>query len=313
MAGILDKKTRFMDTFLTDRGRQELAKGELQFSFATFSDYGTFYESDDESPTTAADAVNRIMFEAANRPQDLIIPEFDNDGGMLFPAGSFDIVNGELKEISGSSGLMKGTALVASASSAISDSMNSFSDMMPLRSEEPVQKTTGFSISSTSKVFNVTTSTPLSNSVPNTVLLDNVESLWQDKKLTHVQNFQHMPPINKVSRKKLKEYPKLQQPTPLSFNDLRRELNIGASNTGWSTVEPPAEIVFDKTSTSNNLVCQVWEVTSSSMNKLRMIDFGEFEDEDPFSPGKHVFFIGKLFDDDSNDKTFMNLFTVVFD
>jgi hypothetical protein len=44
-----------------------------------------------------------------------------------------------------------------------------------------------------------------------------------------------------------------------------------------------------------------------------MIDFGEFEDSDPFSPGKHVFFVGKLFDDDSLEKTFVNLFTVVFD
>ena len=44
-----------------------------------------------------------------------------------------------------------------------------------------------------------------------------------------------------------------------------------------------------------------------------MIDFGEFEDADPFSPGKHIFFVGKVFDDDEGDTTFINLFTVVFD
>jgi|TARA_R110001599_G_scaffold59090_4_gene164064 hypothetical protein len=313
MAGILDKKTRFMDTFLTDRGRQELAKGELRFSFATFSDYGTFYDSSLEDSSVASEAVNRIMFEAANRPQDLVIPEFDSDGGILFPAGDFDIVNGELKTISGSLSLIKGAALVSSASLAISDSMNSFNDMLPLRSEEAIQKNTGFSISTTSKTFNVTTSKPIPSSKPNVAMLDNVESLWQDKKLTHVKNFQHMPPINKTSRKQLKKYPKLQQPTPLSFDDLRQELNAGDTLNSWSAVEPPAKIVFDKTSATNNLVCQVWEVTSSSMNKLRMIDFGEFEDSDPFSPGKHVFFVGKLFDDDSLEKTFVNLFTVVFD
>jgi len=313
MAGILDKKTRFMDTFLTDRGRQELAKGELRFSFATFSDYGTFYDSSLEDSSVASEAVNRIMFEAANRPQDLVIPEFDSDGGILFPAGDFDIVNGELKTISGSPSLIKPAALVSSASLAISDSMNSFNDMLPLRSEEAIQKNTGFSISTTSKTFNVTTSKPIPSSKPNVAMLDNVESLWQDKKLTHVKNFQHMPPINKTSRKQLKKYPKLQQPTPLSFDDLRQELNAGDTLNSWSAVEPPAKIVFDKTSATNNLVCQVWEVTSSSMNKLRMIDFGEFEDSDPFSPGKHVFFVGKLFDDDSLEKTFVNLFTVVFD
>ena len=44
-----------------------------------------------------------------------------------------------------------------------------------------------------------------------------------------------------------------------------------------------------------------------------MIDFGDFEDKDPYSPGKHVFFAGKLMNDDTGDKTFINLFTVVFD
>jgi len=98
----------------------------------------------------------------------------------------------------------------------------------------------------------------------------------------------------------------------LSYDDLRKELD-GNSAVDWTGVGEPAEITFDATSDSNNLVCQVWEITSSSMEKLRMIDFGEFEDSDPYSPGKHVFFVGKLFDDDTGDKTFINLFTVVFD
>ena len=312
MAGILDKKTRFMDTFLTDRGRQEVAKGELRFSFATFSDYGTFYEATDEDPNVAEDATSRILFEAANRPQDLVIPEFDDDGGMFFPAGGFDIVNGQLKSLSGSIGLQKGQDLVTSSSAAISDSVNSFVEMRPLRSEEAVAKTTGFALSSTSKTFTVDAQKPIPKSKPNKMMLENAESLWQDKKLSHVLNYQLLTPVNKISGQELRDYPKLQQPTPLSYDDLRMELD-GSSNTGWSGVGDPAEIKFDKTSASNNLVCQVWEVTSSSLEKLRMIDFGEFEDSDPYSPGKHIFFVGKLFDDDTGDKTFINLFTVVFD
>tara|TARA_B100001094_G_scaffold328748_2_gene389881 strand:+ start:559 stop:1497 length:939 start_codon:yes stop_codon:yes gene_type:complete len=312
MAGILDKKTRFMDTYLTDRGRQELAKGELRFSFALFSDYGTFYEGSMANPNVAESPANRIYFEAANRPQDLVIPEFDADGGMLFPAGGFDIVNGELKVLTGSKNLLKGADLVTSASSAISDSMESFVEMRPLRSEEAIAKTTGFELSDSSKVFPVTVSKPIAKSKPNSVMLDNVESLWQDAKLSHVDNFQHLPPINKTSGNELKEYPKIQQPAPASYDDLRRELE-GSESGGWTGVGDPATIKFDKTSPTNNLVCQVWEVTSSSMNKLRMIDFGEFEDADPFSPGKRVYFVGKLMDDDTGDQTFINLFTVVFD
>ena len=312
MAGILDKKTRFVDTFLTDRGRQELAKGELRFSFATFSDYGTFYESDVSNPKVAADATSRIQFEAANRHQDLVIPEYDSDGGMLYPTEGFDLVNGQITVLTGSETFIKGAALVASASVVISDSIQSFRDMRPLRSEEAVQKTTGFDISIESSTFTVNSSFPLSPTAPKEILLENAESLWQDKKLTHVRNFQFLPPVNKISGKKLKDFARLQQPTPLSYDDLRIELE-GTTSGQWSGVGPPVSVKFDSTSPDNNLVCQVWEITSSSVEKLRMIDFGEFADSDPFSPGKHVFFVGKLFDDDSGDKTFLNLFTVVFD
>lgn len=312
MAGILDKKTRFVDTFLTDQGRQELAKGELRFSFGVFSDYATFYDTSVDDPSVAAEAVNRIQFEAASRPQDLVIPEYDDDGGMLYPAGGFDIVNGQLKVLTGSGALLSGDALVVSASAAISDSINSFVDMMPLRTEEAVQLNTGFQLSLTSNAFKVDRLKPIAPSKPNVLQLENAESLWQDKKLTHVRNFQFLPPKNKISGDQLRDYPKIQQPEPQSYNDLRTELE-GTGVGGWSGVGDPAQIKFDKTSPTNNLVCQVWEVTSSSMTKLRMIDFGEFADDDPFSPGKHVFFLGKLFDDDTGDKTFLNLFTVVFD
>jgi len=311
MAGILDKKTRFMDTFLTDRGRQELAKGELRFSFATFSDYGTFYDSSVEDPNVASDATKRIQFEAANRPQDLVIPEFDADGGMLFPAGEFDIINGELKVLTGSTNFIKGNDLASSSSMAISDSMKSFVDMQPLRSEEAIQKTEGFKISSTLATFQIDAHGPIPKDEATEIKLDNVESLWQDKKLSHVPNFKFLPPINKASKRKLREYPRIQQPEPLSFDDLRKEL-VAKPNTGLKSV-PNANISFENTSIDNNLVCQIWEITSSSMNKLRMIDFGDFEDKDPYSPGKHVFFAGKLMNDDTGDKTFINLFTVVFD
>jgi len=313
MAGILDKKTRFMDTFLTSLGREQLAKGELNFAFATFSDYSTFYEASLEDPDVAEDAINRIFFEAANRPQDLVIPEFDADGGMFFPAGGFDLIDGQLKLLTGSSTQsLSGMDLVVSASSMMQDCVESFKEMQPLRSEESLTNSTGFKLSQNSGEFLVTTNLPISPGVPTQISLSNIESLWQDKRLTHVPNFQFKPPINKTSRKQLKTFAKLQQPTPLSFDDLATEL--GANDpSGETGVGPPISLTFPATSNDNNLVCQVWEVTSGSINKLRMIDFGEFEDSDPYSPGKHVFFVGKLFNDDGGEETFLNLFTVVFD
>jgi hypothetical protein len=313
MAGILDKKTRFMDTFLTSMGREQMAKGELKFAFAIFSDYNTFYESSREDPNVAEDAINRVFFEAANRPQDLVIPEFDDDGGIIFPAGDFDLVNGQLKIVTGSSNAsLTGAALVTSASAAISDCIESFAAMQPLRSEEALTNSTGFRLSQNVGEFLVTNDLPISPGAPKQISLSNIESLWQDKRLTHVPNYQFKPPVNKISKKQLRTYPKLQQPTPMTFNDLANELGSNDPS-GETGVGPPISVTFPATSNDNNLVCQVWEVCSGSINKLRMIDFGEFEDGDPYSPGKHVFFVGKLFTDDGDESTFLNLFTVVFD
>ena len=302
-----------MDTFLTQTGREQMAKGELNFAFAIFSDYATFYESSLEDPNVAEDAINRVFFEAANRPQDLVIPEFDADGQIPFPAGEFDLVNGELKVLTGSTAeSLTGENLVISASAAISDCIESFAAMQPLRSEEALSNTAGFRLSQNTGEFFVTTNLPISPGVPTQISLSNIESLWQDKKLTHVPNYQFKPPVNRISGKQLKTYPKLQQPAPMTFTDLENEL--GANDpSGETGVGPPISLTFPATSNDNNLVCQVWEVCSGSINKLRMIDFGEFEDGDPYSPGKHVFFVGKLFTDDGGESTFLNLFTVVFD
>ena len=95
----------------------------------------------------------------------------------------------------------------------------------------------------------------------------------------------------------------------MSFKDIEDSLGVGSK---WRPTLV-ADVDFEETSNDNNVVCQVWEVSSGSLTKLRVIDFGEFEDSDPFSPGKHVFFVGKLRSDDADQNTFLNMFTVVFD
>ena len=275
-----------MDTLLTDLGRQQLAKGELQFSFATFSDMSTFYERSAEDPTVSEDSTDRIMFEQFSRQQDLIIPEFDADGGLFFPAGDFNIADGRLVSVSGSRGVVSGSELDLSFSTALS-----------------------IRLSSNSATFVVNDEGPIPLNAQKEKRLSNVESLWQDKKLSHVDNFKFLPPVNKGTNKALFEYSKLEQPEPMDYRQIEDDLGVG---TPWR-VPRVADLEFPLTSLENNLVCQVWEVTSEKLNKLRIIDFGEFEDEDPFSPGKHVFYIGKLQEDDAGQNTFLNIFTVVFD
>ena len=77
MAGILDKKQRFIDTEITAEGRRQIAAGELSIKYASFTDGHTFYVSGANS--AAESAQERLYFEATSRLQDQIIVETDGD------------------------------------------------------------------------------------------------------------------------------------------------------------------------------------------------------------------------------------------
>ncbi len=75
-------------------------------------------------------------------------------------------------------------------------------------------------------------------------------------------------------------------------------------------------IFFNKTSESNNLVMQMFEVDSNRLTfvKLDVIDYGEIVvTDDQLRPNKHIFFAGKIYLDTNNIPTFVNLFTIIMD
>ena len=100
MAGILDTKRRILDALITVDGRRQMANSTIDISFATFSDEGIFYDSDDG--VSARDISDLLILEAASLPRDVIIPEVDDDGAFsLSLADGNKVVNGR-KVVSGS-------------------------------------------------------------------------------------------------------------------------------------------------------------------------------------------------------------------
>ena len=73
------------------------------------------------------------------------------------------------------------------------------------------------------------------------------------------------------------------------------------------------DLYFSKTSRDNNIIAQIFDVRPDSIEKLDIIDYGEIPDEDPYTPGKRIFFLGKILEDDDGDPTFINIFTLIFD
>jgi hypothetical protein len=68
----------------------------------------------------------------------------------------------------------------------------------------------------------------------------------------------------------------------------------------------------------NNVFMQMFEGKNNTpdgvpiLRKLEYIDFGEFKDEnDKERPYKRVFFVGKVYLDEYESPTYINLFTIV--
>ena len=81
MAGILDPKSRFFDTYITNEGRKQLATGELRMRFVSFSDGLTGYEQSELGVVDSKDG--SLFFESMSRPQDSIITENESVVNMM--------------------------------------------------------------------------------------------------------------------------------------------------------------------------------------------------------------------------------------
>ena len=386
MAGILDNKKRVMDIIVTDEGKRQAANGELRIRFATFTDKHTFYEdvSGSYSPKTAsnvaADATERIYFEAVFEFQDRIIVETEEayslDGhpegrfipfkGRDFTVSSGRITSSSIDDASrrkfpsayapGLAGLVEVSGSDISSKSThteISDAITEhFTDQMIIGSHDSFYLDSDFEISVTpsgdptspdysksgcvfehEKInaegdqeklrFIITHFSPYffpygtsDISVDDwpagiSATIEQCESFFHDRKLSHLPNYSFLPPVNEPNlgtndKTPLAKYADMGQKNILSSNQLLQTL----------AGRPYFDIDFDVTSRDNNILSQMFEYdgASGAVKKLSVIDFGEFPDEnDPSSPGKRVFFVGKIYRDQYGSLTFVNIFTVCFD
>ena len=193
----------------------------------------------------------------------------------------------------------------------------------------------------------------ISNSVPfaegpksQTVNVNDAEPFFFDSKLSHLPNFQFLPPVN-TDMSPYGNYQNLQSKRKETLEQIKLSLgvtnfdednvNIEDADTGGrqdklgdfsvinrkklNAVDSPITkqfdtITFKKTSTDNNLVIQLFENSrGAKLTKLDIIDAGVFYDSEahPNREQKHIFYVGKIYMDDFNTPTFINMFTLVLD
>lgn len=327
MAGILNKKERMLDMIVTHEGRRQAAQGQLKIAYATFTDMHTFYRASGSFDIAEA-ADDRLFFEATNRIQDVVVPELEPGNSLRpFRAGDF-IVDGHTMA-SGSfkvgfvhrPNVLTGSQIVDADSSLLNSLAQHFQDQRILRTSDPFSDTTDLVLSHDEATFRIEPLTPYrrvfgvvyaaSGKYTRSVAdLDAVPSLFMDKRFAHFPNFDYLPPVNLPPPEKdmgepLGNYLKLNEPADQTYQDILESLN---KNLAQST-----NIEFVDTSRDNNLACQMFEFSKDGVEKLSIVDAGEFEDGDPISPGKQVYHVGKILRDASGAENFINIFTLVFD
>lgn len=319
MAGILDAKTRILDTIITNQGRSQAASGKMKIEYVSFSDASAIYALD-TLVSGGPDFTSRITFEAGNLPQDQIVYEVDDSGKLLgnFISGdvNYTVTAGQIY-VTGSSGVLGDTIASGSQFNSLAGtltraSLENFKKLSILSSPDPIfENYNEFRIYPDSISYDLTPTKPIPKNAIQNINIDNVESLFYDKRLSHIPNFKFLPPINKplpgrVDATPIGDYTNINQRPILQFSDLETELDELDKN-GFKK-----EIQFLETSRDNNLLCQFFEMFDNQVSKLDVIDFGTFP-ADENGGSKHVFFVGKVFTDGYNVTTFVNLFVLVFE
>jgi len=351
MAGILDSKTRFIDMIVTQEGKRQIASGMLRAEYASISDAETFYDA-----LEVDDVSNRIFFQAMDSPNNVIVLEKDDSGKMIefnfSPTGS--IVGNDIfeKDTTVTSSLrlqaVTGSAFASSAKSIMNSFTSHFDSLQTLSTFE--KSGNDFELSTERINF------AISNSVPfplgphsETINVNDAEPFFLDSKLTHLPNFDFLPPVN-TDGSNYGQYEDIRSLKRETLNDIKKYLGnegfrdtnkesgirLRKSNSRMRTdkvgdfdvinrvsLSSPYDnsfkqyktVYFDKTSDQNNLIIQMFEDgPDSKLIKLDIIDAGSFVDKDSeLYPEKRVFYAGKIFIDDFNTPTFINMFTIIFE
>lgn len=351
MSGILDSKSRVLDSIVTLEGRKQLANGGINIRYVTFTDGATFYAADVLSGS--ADATSRLYLEASHLPQDQITIQSDFDG-RLEPFGSSGLLdvlikNGqvfktgftraeETEILSGSvrpmftTQVLSGDTLSSVADGLLTASIENFNKNYIISSKDEIFDDDGFGVGNKETSFVLTSDRPISRTQGSIANIDTLPEIYADPKFSNFINFKYLPPINRIDDQSidktnssqvnsflLGDYKPWGETKKLNQVDVIKNLAPFASQGYVKTFN------FDPTSRANNLFIQVFELEDSAMNKLDIIDFGTWfstsqeADEYQFvSPNKigqtvKILFVGKLITKkETNTNSFIHLFTMLF-
>ena len=205
MAGILDSKSRVLDTVITQEGKRQITNGGLRAVYATVSDKSTYYE--DSAASGSADATKRIYFEAPTENiNDSIMMESDDSGKLLgYPVqgSEFYSTDGVVMGRSSISGSLlyanptNFSGFASLADGVITSSIDRFKNLYSLGTRDPEESDSlQMVLSQEAYTFTINNLFPfLEGPTDATSNIDYIEPLFFDERLANVPNFQYLPPL----------------------------------------------------------------------------------------------------------------------
>lgn len=313
MSGILDNKTRVLDTILTLEGKEQLARGALSLKYYSFTDGHAFYEADVVSGST--DATQRIYFESHNLPYDKITPTSEDSGVMdTFISAVGTILTGSVHDVTTVQGVQL-PSIDASTTQVISRaSIDSLKKQQIIGTYDSLFEQDTFGVNYNKVQFMVRNDRPVSLNNQD-ININTHPSVFNDPHLSHLTNLKYMPPVTSSAAGAIGDlgfYP----PYPNFNPDSSFEAVTAGSVEMAESMQNFRTITFDPTSNDNTLFCQMFELSGSSgkssISKLFAIDAGQQTLRGMSTPS-HVFYVGKLLLDDRGTETFFRIFTLIFE
>tara|TARA_Y100000592_G_scaffold22093_1_gene34209 strand:+ start:593 stop:1720 length:1128 start_codon:yes stop_codon:yes gene_type:complete len=279
MAGILDKKSRFLDYVLTENGRSQIQNNDIRFYYATFSDRSIVYKEKDlvdlNSKVKVSDELCYLPFESDTVVNDNINPEFslknfigyDNDSikdltveGLNFEDAIVEIEN----NISIGQNLLN--------LKCIESRIPKKAEGISFVDEESVKNNNKFRILNSSKKYPTT----LTNNSLKGFNLSNLPTLCLDKRFSHKNNFKRLIPENSQGQKLYDEFQsdKLFENTPdfdYVISNYNNNINFNDSDTRNDSVIKTINDMIDNA----EIVKKVYHVSNQTNEDLYILDMHE--------------------------------------
>jgi len=361
MAGILDKKLRFIDFKVTQEGKRQIASGKLRAEYASLTDMHTFYSKAEHEGVS-----DRLFLEVMERPENMIVLEKDDSGNLIefnfSPTGSINPKvrfsgGNEIfdKDATATSTLrlnpVTGSQFASTSEKLMRSCLTHFKGNSMIGTYF-VNGSNEFELNKKDLRFAISNTVPFKHGPNSEVInVNDADPFFFDSKLMHLDNFMFLPPVNTDhTLENPSFYGSHEDPRqPLTRESLTqiknhlgslafdndnakiediykaRQDKVGDFNVINRTKLEPFDtplpkqyetIYFKKTSLENNLLIQIFEDSpDSKLTKLDVIDAGAFYDDEALDgrSEKRIFYVGKVYFDDFNVPTFINLFTLVLD